>query len=257
MNRIDATQYVTLPDLSRLANLPGINCNQGLAAPMLRRNVLGDWGHGSPRRRLAVPNLPQQWHSCGAKRIRMTIDARLLAVLIVLATAAPPAGAQTLTLDLNGETRAEALAQIVPDGSAEITWRNPALADEPVQGHFEGSEQQVLKEILAPADFVAVYAEDNAELKITKLIVLDKEEASSGPAQTTPVTEPPPNQLQVQEQQKKQEQQQQELARRRQMLLQQRMQAKPNGMPAGVNGRMPPAAQIMRRRLPLMPEKQQ
>lgn len=188
----------------------------------------------------------------------MTIDARLLAAVIVLAVAAPPARAQTVTLDLNGETRAEALAQIVPDGSAEITWRNPALADEPVQGHFEGSEQQVLKEILAPADFVAVYAGDSADLKITKLIVLDKEQAASGPAQTTPVTEPPPNQLQAQEQQKKQEQQQQELARRRQMLQQQRMQARPNGQPAGVvNGKMPPGAQIMRRRLPLMPEKQQ
>jgi len=63
-----------------------------------------------------------------------------------------------------------------------------------VQGHFEGSEQMVLKEILAPADFAAIYSDDGSGMKITKLIVLDKETAAAGPTPTTPVVEPPPNQ---------------------------------------------------------------
>lgn len=167
-----------------------------------------------------------------------------LAWLAMLTAGAMPACAQTITIDGNGESRGQLLAQIVPDGTAEVVWKNPALAGEPVQGHFEGSSLQVLKEILAPADFAAIYADDGGTLKITKLIILDKETAVTGPAQTTPVTEPPPNQALLQQrrlQQQKQLQQQQ-LLRQRQMQ---------GGQPPRlVNGQMMPPGVNRQRRLP-------
>jgi hypothetical protein len=178
--------------------------------------------------------------------------------MALLCAVAQPVHAQTITLDLNGETRGEALARLVPVGSAQIEWKNPALADQPVQGHFEGNEQQVLKEILAPADFAAVYADSAGGLKITKLIVLDKEAPASGPAQTTPVVEPPPNQLQQQQrlqqqrlQQQQQQLQQQQLQQQRSQIQRlQRLQQQP--MPGVQNGQIP----RQRRRQPL-PQPQQ
>ena len=139
------------------------------------------------------------------------IAARLFLSVWFLAELAAGASAQTVTLDISGETRGQALAQLLPEGSAEIEWKNPALADQPVEGHFEGSQTQVLKDILAPADFAAVYAQDGDGLKIVRLIVLDKETAAASPAQVTPVVESPPNPAQMQKilrQRRLQEQQQ-------------------------------------------------
>lgn len=110
--------------------------------------------------------------------------------------AASPALGQTVSLDLAQESRSEALAELIPEGSAEITWRNPALADEPVTGHFEGTEAQVLKQLLAPANFAATYSDTGGELKLIKLIIFEDEAASGASPQesvaplTTPVAKP-------------------------------------------------------------------
>lgn len=173
-----------------------------------------------------------------------------LAWLAILTAGAAPAYAQTVTIDGNGESRGQLLTQIVPDGTAEVVWKNPALADEPVQGHFEGSALQVLKEILAPADFAAIYADDDGSLKITKLIVLDKEAATTGPAATTPVVEPPPNQALLQQRRLQQQQQLQQRRLQQQQLLQQRQQVPGIQQPRPVNGQMMPPGVNRQRRLP-------
>lgn len=156
-----------------------------------------------------------------------------------------PALAQSVSFDFNGVTRSEALAKLFPEGAAEIEWKDPAQADEPVEGHFEGSQTLILKEILAPADFAAIYTEGQDGQQIVKVIVLERAAASAGPAQVTPVVEPPPNQLQQQQHLLRQQQQQQRALRQQQAQqpLQQAQQ------PGTDRARMPPG---VRRQPPLV-----
>ena len=155
-----------------------------------------------------------------------------------------PALAQSVSFDFNGVTRSEALAKLFPEGAAEIEWKDPAQADEPVEGHFEGSQTLILKEILAPADFAAIYTEGQDGQQIVKVIVLERAAASAGPAQVTPVVEPPPNQLQQQQHLLRQQQQQRALRQQQaQQPLQQAQQ------PGTDRARMPPG---VRRQPPLV-----
>ena len=172
------------------------------------------------------------------------IAARLFLSVWFLAELAAGASAQTVTLDISGETRGQALAQLLPEGSAEIEWKNPALADQPVEGHFEGSQTQVLKDILAPADFAAVYAQDGDGLKIVRLIVLDKETAATGPAQVTPVVEPQTTPAQLQRSLRQRQQQQALPGRQRSRAV--------SGQSLPSDARLPPGL----RRHPLIPGQQ-
>lgn len=170
---------------------------------------------------------------------------RLIALMSLVMTA--EAHGETVTLDLTGQPRSEALAELIPAGSAEVTWRNPALASVPLQGHFEGTPEQVLKQLLQPAGFAATYSDVDGELKITKLIILDNEvtQSESTPASAPPPTTPlvaSPSQYQL-EKQRKIQMQQLEQQQRQRMLRAQRMQQQQGVMPGG--GQIPPGGHRM------------
>ena len=77
-----------------------------------------------------------------------------------------------VTLTVSGATRREVLQKLLVERGIQVDWRNEDMAQDAVEGGFQGEMAYVVRRLLAPADSIIVYDTGGDEPRISRVIVI-------------------------------------------------------------------------------------
>jgi hypothetical protein len=78
-----------------------------------------------------------------------------------------------VTLVASGATRRELLKRLFADDEIRIQWRNPAFADQPIDGRYNGSADEIARRLLNNGDYIMAYREQQGRPRIAHIIIFD------------------------------------------------------------------------------------
>lgn len=93
------------------------------------------------------------------------------------------------TAEINGATRAAAVAWVLADSNATVEWGDNAFGKETVRGRYSGSPTQVVRSLLGPTSYIITYQTDDSGPRISRIVVLGSAQGSKeARSESTPKT---------------------------------------------------------------------
>jgi hypothetical protein len=83
--------------------------------------------------------------------------------------------------DLHEVARREVLDRLLGAGGIQLVWLSRDVAEEPIRGHFRGRRSAVVRDVLAPLDFVLAVDRVDGEVRITRVVVVGRSSGQGSP----------------------------------------------------------------------------